>query len=81
MPHPVNFWFDFASTYAYLAASRLEESAAALSVETRWRPILLGPLFALHGWNTSPFVVYPAKGKYMWRDIERRAEKLGPRLS
>ncbi|PQA88484.1 2-hydroxychromene-2-carboxylate isomerase [Hyphococcus luteus] len=77
MPKPVDFWFDFASTYAYLAAAHLEEAAAARGIETRWRPILLGPIFALHGWDTSPFVVYPLKGRYMWRDVERRAAKLG----
>jgi 2-hydroxychromene-2-carboxylate isomerase len=32
---------------------------------------LLGPIFAAQGWNTSPFNVYPAKGRYMWRDLER----------
>jgi len=77
MTKPVDFWFDFASTYAYLAAARLEEAAQSRGVDVRWRPILLGPIFARHGWNTSPFVVYPAKGRYMWRDVERRAAELG----
>ena len=77
MTKPVDFWFDFASTYAYLAAARLEETARSRGVDVRWRPILLGPIFAEHGWNTSPFVVYPAKGRYMWRDVERRAAELG----
>ncbi|WP_425410294.1 2-hydroxychromene-2-carboxylate isomerase [Hyphococcus sp.] len=77
MPQPVEFWFDFASTYSYLTAVRIEEAAAAKNVSVSWRPILLGPIFALHGWNTSPFRVYPIKGEYMWRDVERRAEKLG----
>ncbi|MFC2951022.1 2-hydroxychromene-2-carboxylate isomerase [Marinicaulis aureus] len=77
MTKSVDFWFDFASTYAYLAAARLEETALARGVDVRWRPILLGPIFARHGWNTSPFVVYPAKGRYMWRDVERRAAELG----
>jgi len=76
MTKPVDFWFDFASTYAYLAAARLEETARSRGVDVRWRPILLGPIFAEHGWNTSPFVVYPAKGRYMWRDVERRAAEL-----
>ncbi len=77
MTTPVDFWFDFASTYAYLAAARVEGAAQARGVDVRWRPILLGPIFAEHGWNTSPFVVYPAKGRYMWRDVERRAAELG----
>ena len=37
----------------------------------RFRPFLLGPLFKAQGWPTSPFNLYPAKGRYMWRDLER----------
>lgn len=33
--------------------------------------MLLGPIFAQQGWKTSPFNIYPAKGRYMWRDLER----------
>jgi 2-hydroxychromene-2-carboxylate isomerase len=29
------------------------------------------PLFKGHGWPTSPFNLYPSKGHYMWRDLER----------
>ena len=36
-----------------------------------WRPFLLGPIFAAQGWRNSPFNIYPAKGRYMWRDLER----------
>ena len=36
-----------------------------------WRPFLLGPIFGEQGWRTSPFNIYPAKGRYMWRDMER----------
>ena len=36
-----------------------------------WRPFLLGPIFEEQGWGNSPFNVYPAKGRYMWRDMER----------
>ena len=37
----------------------------------RFRPFLLGPIFKAQGWTTSPFNLYPAKGRYMWRDLER----------
>ena len=37
----------------------------------RWRPFLLGPIFKALGWNNSPFNIYVAKGRYMWRDLER----------
>lgn len=77
MTHRVEFWFDFASTYSYLSATRIEEAARAHNVEVIWRPFLLGPIFMKQGWNSSPFKVYPIKGKYMWRDMERRAQKYG----
>ena len=37
----------------------------------RFRPFLLGPIFKAQGWDTSPFNLYEAKGRYMWRDLER----------
>ena len=67
----LSFWFDFASTYSYPAALRIDEMAGARGVSIVWRPILLGPIFANQGWRNSPFNIYPAKGKYMWRDLER----------
>jgi len=71
MPSPVDFWFEFASTYSYLAASRVERLAHAAGVVVVWRPFLLGPIFGAQGWNDSPFNIYPVKGRYMWRDMER----------
>jgi len=76
-PRPVEFWFEFASTYSYPAAMRIEERARAAGVPLRWRAFLLGPLFAAQGWNDSPFTLYPAKGRYMWRDLERVCAALG----
>ena len=73
----LEFWYEFASTYSYLAAMRIEGRAEAAGVEVRWRPFLLGPIFAAQGWTTSPFNLYPAKGRYMWRDMEREAARLG----
>jgi len=67
----VEFWYDFASTYSYPAAMRIEALAAAAGVKVAWRPFLLGPLFRRQGWNDSPFNVNPARGRYMWRDLER----------
>jgi 2-hydroxychromene-2-carboxylate isomerase len=77
MPAPLHFWFEFASTYSYLAVERIEALAAARGVPVRWRPFLLGPIFKAQGWNDSPFNVYPVKGRYMWRDMERLCAKCG----
>ncbi len=73
----LDFWFDFASTYSYPAAMRIAPLAAAAGVTVRFRPFLLGPIFKAQGWDTSPFNLYPAKGRYMWRDLERLCADLG----
>lgn len=65
------FWYEFASTYSYPAAMRVGALAQARGVALAWRPFLLGPIFAAQGWRDSPFNLYPAKGRYMWRDMER----------
>lgn len=70
----LEFWFDFGSTYSYLAAYQIE---SASDVTISWRPFLLGPIFEQQGWNDSPFNIYPAKGRYMWRDMERRCVREG----
>ena len=74
---PLEFWFEFASTYSYPAAMRVEDAARAAGVPLAWRPFLLGPIFGSQGWNDSPFNVYPVKGRYMWRDLERVCAKHG----
>lgn len=71
------FWYDFASTYSYLAAMRIERMAEDAGVSVLWRPFLLGPLFKAQGLETSPFNIFPDKGRYMWRDMEREAARLG----
>jgi 2-hydroxychromene-2-carboxylate isomerase len=73
----LTFWFEFASTYSYLSAMRVEELAEAAGVDLIWKPFLLGPIFKAQGWDTSPFNLYPAKGKYMVRDIGRIAHGRG----
>ena len=74
---PIEFWFDFASTYSYPAAFRIENLARRSNVSLVWRPFLLGPIFKAQDWNDSPFNLYPAKGNYMWRDLERVCESVG----
>jgi 2-hydroxychromene-2-carboxylate isomerase len=73
----VEFWFDFASTYSWVAAGRVERLAGDLGVAVAWRPFLLGPIFQKQGWSDSPFNLYPAKGAYMWRDMERLCSRYG----
>lgn len=67
----IDFFFDFASTYSYPAMMRIAPLAKTAGVTVRFRPFLLGPIFKAQGWDTSPFNLYAAKGRYMWRDLER----------
>lgn len=72
----LDFWFDFASTYSYVAAMRVEPLCKEAGVPLRWRPFLLGPVFtAQQGLKDSPFNAQPVRGQYMWRDVERLCEK------
>jgi 2-hydroxychromene-2-carboxylate isomerase len=71
----LEFWYEFASTYSYPAAMRVETLAEAAGLTVRWRPFLLAPIFGAQGWTDSPFNIYPVKGRYMWRDLERICAK------
>lgn len=72
----IEFWFEFASTYSYPAAMQVESLAASRGVTVVWRSFLLAPMFQQQGWNDSPFNIYPVKGRYMWRDMERICDGL-----
>ena len=73
----LDFFFELASTYSYPAAMRIGALAGAAGVAVRWRPFLLGPIFHAQGWDNSPFNIYPPKGRYMWRDLDRICARLG----
>ena len=73
----LDVWLEFASTYSYPAAMRVRALADAAGVKLRFRPFLLGPIFKTQGWDNSPFNIYEAKGRYMWRDLERICADLG----
>ena len=72
----LDFWCELASPYTYLSACRIEALAARVHVSVAWRPFSLHPIFKAVGWQTSPFEIYIDKGRYMWRDMEREAERL-----
>ncbi len=71
MTKPLEFWFEFASTYSYPAAMRIEAVCQSEGVPLRWRPFLLGPVLAGLGMMDSPFNLNPVKGAYMWQDLAR----------
>jgi len=73
----VQFWYEFASTYSYPAAVRVEPQARLRGLAIVWRPFLLGAILGQMGVTDSPFNIYPAKGRYMWRDVARICDGLG----
>ena len=73
----LEIWFEFASTYSYLTVSRAEPLLRRKNIDFQWKPFLLGPIFRDKGMATSPFVLDPRKGAYMWRDMERRSKRYG----
>lgn len=73
----LRFWFEFAGTYSYLSVCRIEQVAAEAGIDVEWKPFLLGPLIKEFGWDDSPFNIYPVKGRYMWRDLERLCQQYG----
>jgi 2-hydroxychromene-2-carboxylate isomerase len=78
----LEFWFDFASPYSYLAASRIEDLVSLTAIELVWRPFLLGPIFKQRAANASPFQeAGPDERRYRRRDVERLCELYGLPLS
>lgn len=73
----LEFWLDYGSTYTYLSVMRIEALAADHGIEVSWKPFFLYPILLEVGWREAPFTQMPAKGKYMWRDLERRAKLRG----
>jgi len=71
MTTPVQFYFDFSSPYAYLAAMKIDELAAKYGREVDWHPVLLGIIFKTT--ETKPLVALPLKGPYSRLDLARSA--------
>jgi 2-hydroxychromene-2-carboxylate isomerase len=71
----IEFFWDAASPYTYLAATQIESLAARAGATVAWRPFLLGKVFEATG-NRMPAAV-PAKGKHLFRDVQRWAQHYG----
>ena len=75
MQRQVEFYFDFGSSYSYIAYKALPGIAAAHGAQIVWRPMLLGGVFKATG-NHSPAEI-PAKEKWMQQDLQRWAARYG----
>jgi 2-hydroxychromene-2-carboxylate isomerase len=71
----IEFFFDFGSPTSYLAYKALPALAADAGARIVYRPMLLGGVFKATG-NASPVSV-PAKGRWMFQDIQRWAQRHG----
>ncbi|MBI3147324.1 MAG: 2-hydroxychromene-2-carboxylate isomerase [Betaproteobacteria bacterium] len=75
MSKQLDFFYFIGSTYTYLAVMRAEELARQAGVSLNWRPFSVRTL--MREQENIPFSSKPLKLKYMWRDVERRAERHG----
>jgi len=57
--------------------ARIASVAESRKVAVDWRPFLLLPILVEQGLEKGPFLPYPNKLRYMWRDLERRALRYG----
>lgn len=71
----MEFWFDFASPYAYFASLEIETIAARHGRDVRWRPFLLGATFSITG--MQPLSRTPLRGDYARLDWDRLARRRG----
>jgi 2-hydroxychromene-2-carboxylate isomerase len=75
MSSPIDFWFSIGSTYTYLSVMRIENVERQTGVAFRWCPFDVRAIMV--EMDNIPFSNKPAKARYMWRDIERRAKMHG----
>lgn len=71
----LDFYFDFSSSYSYIAAAGIDELAAEYGWQVRWQPIALGAIFQQCGHQLPERGT--AKQRYIWHDVERSARLAG----
>jgi 2-hydroxychromene-2-carboxylate isomerase len=79
MPEPIDFYFEFASPYGYLASTQIEALAGRHGRTVAWCPIMLGAAFKETG--ARPLMQTPLKGPYLLHDVPRFARLLGVPLT
>lgn len=74
----VEFFFDFNSTYSYLANAKIAEVAAECDARIDYRPMSVVGVMQAAG--NPPTPTCPAKFKYNWADAQRWAGDYGVTL-
>jgi 2-hydroxychromene-2-carboxylate isomerase len=70
----IDFYFEFASPYGYLASTQIDDIGARYRREVIWHPIMLGAAFKQTG--ARPLMQTPLKGAYLRHDVPRFARLL-----
>ncbi|MGD9785298.1 MAG: 2-hydroxychromene-2-carboxylate isomerase [Hyphomicrobiaceae bacterium] len=71
----IEFWFDFASGYAYFAHFEIGRIEQETGCAVLWRPYMLGSAFKVTG--AQGLSATPMKGDYARRDWQRLASRKG----
>ncbi len=78
----IEFWYEFASPYSYMAAERIGRMAAEAGVGVEWRPFIIGPILKLRpGQASATQDAPPAQKAYRRRDVERQCAAEGIALN
>jgi 2-hydroxychromene-2-carboxylate isomerase len=73
---PIDFYFDFLSSYGYFASLRIEAIAARHGRSVRWHCMLLG-VAVMKVMGLKPLLETPLKGDYVRRDFARYQRRHG----
>ena len=80
MSTTIEFFWDAASPYTYLASTQIDALAERCGATVVYKPFLIGAAFKATG-NAPPGLAVPAKGKYMMRDLANCAAHIKVHLS
>jgi 2-hydroxychromene-2-carboxylate isomerase len=75
MARALDFFFFYGSIHTYLSAMRITALAAPGAIAIRWRPFNLRAILIEQ--NNTSFARNPVRLAYNWRDIARRAARMG----
>jgi len=77
---PIDFYFDFLSSYGYFASLRIEALAARHGRTVRWHSMLLG-VSVMKTMGLKPLLETPLKSDYVLRDTARYMRRHGLQLA
>src|SRR5512141_1698770 len=77
---PIDFYFDFLSSYGSFASLRIEAIAARHGRSVRWHCMLLG-VAVMKVMGLKPLLETPLKGDYVRRDFARYQRRHGVEMA